>query len=144
MRPFLIPGILASAALCLGPSLAAAPQAPYYQQSRPYYYGDGASAPAAGDFRAGQMLFSAVRADLDRAENNLPAYTSDRYRFDRVRGELSELQRQWDESAYEPRQADNVVRSLDRALDSNDLLPRDRNRLSTDLDQLRGFRDDHE
>jgi hypothetical protein len=125
--------------------MAAPQQAP---QSRPYYYGDRnygePIAPTVSDFRAGQMLFSSVRADLDRAEANLPEYSPDRYRFDRVRGELSELQRQWDESAYTPSQVDHVMRVLDRAIDSSDLLGRDRQMLSADLDQLRAFRDDHE
>lgn len=100
--------------------------------------------PAASDFRSGQMLFSNVRSDLDAAENNLPEYSPDRYRFDRVRGELSELQRHWDESTYEPSQVDVVMRTLDRAISSNDIFGRDRNRLSADLDQLRDFRDAHE
>ncbi len=145
MRLFLIPAVFISSALCFGPALMAAPQqAP---QSRPYYNGDRSysePAPPVSDFRAGQMLFSSVRADLDRAEANLPEYSPDRYRFDRVRGELSELQRQWDESAYTPSEADHVMRAIDRALDSNDLLGRDRQALSADLDQLRAFRDDHE
>jgi hypothetical protein len=96
------------------------------------------------DFRAAQMLFTRVRTDLDRAENNLPEYSPDRYRFDRVRGELSDLQRQWDESAYQPDQADHVIRTLDRALSSNDVWGGDRDRLGADLSQLRAFRDNHE
>jgi len=66
-----------------------------------------------------------------------------RSQLDRVRGELSELQRQWDESAYERHQADTVIRALDRALDNSDLRIRDRDRLTNDLDQLRDFRDSH-
>src|SRR5579863_8143401 len=142
MRQFLIPAIFVSSALCFGPTLGAAPQ-----DTRPYDYGDrtySQRAPVVSDFRSGQMLFTAVRSDLDRAENNLPEYSPDRYRFDRVRGELSELQRQWDETAYEPRQVENVMRALDRALYSNDLWGRDRDRLSADLSQLRGFRDAHD
>jgi hypothetical protein len=145
MRQFLIPASLVSSVLCFGSALFAAPQ----DNSRPYYrgdrvYGEAAPAPAVGDFRAGQMLFTHVRSDLDRAENNLPEYSNDRYRFDRVRGELSELQRNWDESSYEPGQVDAVMRTLDRALSSNDIWGRDRDRLSADLNQLRDFRDAHE
>lgn len=138
MRQFLIPAILASSALCLGPALLAAPQ------NAPYYRDQGTQAPAVSDLRSGQMLFSSIRSDLDVAENNLPEYSPDRYRFDRVRGELSELQRHWDESTYEPSQVDAVVRTLDRALDSHDVWGRDRDRLSSDLNQLRDFRDVHE
>ncbi len=141
MRQFLIPAIFLSTALCFGPTLMASPQnAPYY--GRQGY--NGQAAPGASDYRAGQMLFSNIRGDLDVAENNLPEYSPDRYRFDRVRGELSELQRHWDESSYEPSQVDVVMRTLDRALASNDILGRDRDRLSADLDQLRDFRDAHD
>ena len=56
----------------------------------------------------------------------MPEYTPDRYRFDRVRGELK------------------VIRALDRALSSVDLLPRDRDRWAGDSSQMRAFRDDHE
>jgi hypothetical protein len=142
MRQFLIPALFVSSALCFGPTLGAAPQ-----DTRPYDYGDrtySQRAPVVSDFRAGQMLFTGVRSDLDRAENNLPEYSASRYRFDRVRGELSELQRQWDESAYEPGQVDSVMRAIDRALSSNDLWGRDRDRLSADLNQLRDFRDSHD
>ena len=138
MKQFLIPAIFLSSALCLGPALMAAPQ------NAPYYRDQGNRAPAVSDFRSGQMLFSSIRSDLDVAENNLPEYSPDRYRFDRVRGELSELQRHWDESTYEPSQVDVVIRTLDRVMDSNDLFSRDRDRLSADLNQLRDFRDAHE
>lgn len=107
-------------------------------------YGRAYGAYSASDFRDNQLLFARVRSDLDRAENNLPAYSSNFDRFDRVRGELSELQRQWDENSYEPRQADAAIGALDRALNSNDLLPRDRGRLESDLRELRDFRDSHE
>ena len=141
MKPFLVSSVLVSTALCFGPSLVAAPQ----DTRTPYYYNDRTYAEGAPSyFRSTQMLFASVRSDLDRAENNLPEYSGNRYQFDRVRGELSELQRQWDESAYEPHQADTVIRALDRALDNSDLRIRDRDRLTNDLGQLRDFRDRHE
>jgi hypothetical protein len=135
-KQLLIPSILVSSALCFGPSLIAQAQ----DATPRYNYG----ASSAHDFRDGQMLFANVRSDLDRAENNLPEYAGSRYQFDRVRGELSELQRQWDETAYEPSQADHVIRALDRVLTTSDLLPRDRDRLADDLTRLRDFRDSHE
>jgi hypothetical protein len=114
------------------------------QSVRPSYdYGYGAT--SASDFRDGQMLFSRVRSDLDCAEENLPPFAAgSRSDFDRVRGELSELQRQWDENAYQPRQSDTVITALDRALDSSQLSLRDRDRLSSDLRSPRDFRDSHE
>lgn len=59
-----------------------------------------------GEFRSAQTLFHQVRADLDRAErNSYGDYGDDQRRFERVRGELSELQCQWDENEYSPRHA---------------------------------------
>ena len=138
MRRFLIPSILISSALCLGPSFVAAAQ----DRSPGYKYEYGAS--SARDFHSGQSLFASVRSDLDRAENNMPEYAGSRYQLDRVRGELSELQRQWDETAYEPSQADHVIRALEKALSSTDLLQHDRDSLSDDLNRMRDFRNSHE
>ena len=135
MRKLLIPNIIFSTLLSLG--LSAALQAAPQRYESPY------QAYSGSDFRDGQMLFSRVRSDIDRAENNLPAFSFGRDRFDRVRGELSELQRRWDESTYEPNDADHVIVALDRALSSGGLTPGDRDRLASDLVQLRDFRDTH-
>ena len=136
MKQTFIPSIIVSSLFCCG--LMAAPQAPPQSYQSPY------SATSSRDFRDAQRMFDGVRSDLDQAEGNLPAYTASRDRFDRVRGELSDLQHHWDESTYEPRQADDVIGALDRALDSPDLMPRDRSRLTQDLRFLRDFRDSHE
>ena len=140
MRKILIPNIILSTLLSVGLSAAlqAAPQSeapPRYES--PY------QAQGATDFRDGQMLFARVRSDIDRAESNLPPFSYARERFDRVRGELSELQRRWDESTYEPSNADDVITALDRSLSSSGLMPGDRDRLASDLVQLRDFRDTH-
>ena len=135
MRKLLIPNIIFSTLLSLG--LSAALQAAPQRYESPY------QAQGASDFRDGQLLFSRVRSDIDRAESNLPSFSYARDRFDRVRGELSELQRRWDESTYEPNNADDVIVSLDRALSSSGLMPGDRDRLASDLVQLRDFRDGH-
>lgn len=89
-------------------------------------------------------MLDGIRADIDRAENNLPQYSASRDSFDRLRGELSDLQYHWDENSYQPRQADDVVAALNRVFDSPDLLPRDRTRLAEDLQLVRNFRDGHE
>ena len=137
MKQLLIPNLIASSLLSLGLVVAAPaqPQAPYER---------GPGAYRSTDFRDTQIMFARVRSDLDRAENNLRPFSDSRYNFDRVRGELSDLQRQWDESTYEPSQADAVIRALDRALRTSDLLPRDRDRLASDLANLRDFRDSYE
>ena len=135
MRKLLIPNIIVSTLLSFG--LSAALQAAPQRYESPY------SADGAHDLQNGQLLFSRVRADIDRAESDLPAFSNGRYRFDRVRGELSELQRRWDESTYEPSNADDVIVALNRAMDSSGLSPRDRDRLADDMVQLRDFRDNH-
>ena len=85
MRKLLIKSFIGSSLLALGLSIQA--------QVPPRYdpYDNQANFQ---DFKNTQTLFRQVRSDLDRAENNY-AYFGDQYWFDRVRGELSELQRQW-------------------------------------------------
>jgi hypothetical protein len=141
MRPKLLPNVIASSLLCFGLTAAAFAQGhPPPRGSYDSRYG----AFSQTDFQDNQVLFSHVRSDLDRAENNLPPFAESRNRFDRVRGELSELQRQWDENTFEPAQVDTVIQTLDRAIRTGDLLPRDRDRLVSDLDNLRQFRDNHD
>jgi hypothetical protein len=89
------------------------------------------------DFQNAQSLFRQVRSDLDRAENY--SYSGDRHWFDRVRGELSELQRQWDENEYTPRQTDKVIVALQRVVSENQISFRDRDRLMDDLSRMRDF-----
>ena len=140
MRQKLIPHIIVSSVLSCGLTvgLSAAAQAAPQRYQSPY------GAYSSSDFRDGQSLFERVRSDLDRAENNVDPYSVSRDRFDRVRGELSELQRHWDESTYEPNQTDHVIAALDRVLATTDLLPGDRVRLTDDMGRLRDFRDRHE
>jgi hypothetical protein len=140
MRQLLIPNIIVSSLLCFGLTATASAQqpAPYGRYDRAY------GATSAADFHESQLMFARVRSDLDRAENNLRPFSDSKDNFDRVRGELSELQRQWDENGYQPRQADAVITTLERALRTSDLMPRDRDRLSEDLYSLRDFRDNHE
>jgi len=96
------------------------------------------------DFQDAQTLFHQVRSDLDRADNaSIPAF-ADRSSFDRARGELSALERQWDENEYKPRQVDNVIAALQRVLADNHLLIRDRDRLSEDVGRLRDFLETHQ
>jgi hypothetical protein len=140
MRTNLIPNIIASSLLCFGLTAAAFAQGPPPSHT----YDDRYGAFSRTDFQDNQILFAHVRTDLDRAENNLAPFSDSRARFDRVRGELSELQRQWDENTYQPSQVDTVIQTLDRAVRTSDLLPRDRDRLMADLDNLRQFRDDHD
>ena len=131
MRHALIEALAGSGLLLFG--LNAAPQPP---RDAPYYH--------RGEFESAQSLFRQVRTDIDRAERSAYDNSSgDRSRFARVRGELSELQRQWDESEYAPSQVDNVIVALQRVMDDNNLSDRDRDMLAGDLRQLRDFRSAH-
>ena len=132
MRQLLIKSLVGASLLVFG--LSGQAQAPRYQ-----YYDR-------TDFQNAQTLFHQVRDDIDRAQRNIYSDFGggDQYRFERVRGELSELQRQWDENDYSPRQVDNVIGALQRVLTDSHLLLRDRDLLMSDLSQLRDFRATHE
>ncbi len=86
-------------------------------------------------------LFRQVRSDLDRAQHDL--FPRDTDSIEKARGELNELERQWDQKEYTPRQADYVVSALERVLSENHLSYGDHSRLSDDLDKMRAFRDNH-
>jgi len=137
MRGFLINSLVGTSLLLF--TAGAQAQVPRYEPPTPQYapYGQ-------ADFQDGQALFRQVRTDLDRAQNNVYGDGEDHYVFDRVRGELSDLQRSWDENEYSPRQVDNVARALQQLLGNNHLLLRDRDMLTSDLSRLRDFRESHQ
>ena len=134
MRHRFFKSLVGSSLLVLGLSVQA--------QDRPQRYDPYDNRSNFQDSQNGQSLFRQVRADLDRAENY--AYSGDHYWFDRVRGELSELQRQWDENEYTPRQVDKVIAALQRVVSENQLSFRDRDRLMDDLSRMRDFVATHE
>jgi|SRR5579864_6375905 len=134
MRHPFIKTLIGSSLLVLGLSVQA--------QDRPYRYDPYDNRANFQDFQDAQSLFRQVRSDLDRAQNY--SYATDHYWFDRVRGELSELQRQWDENEYTPRQANKVIDALQRTVSENQLSLRDRDRLRDDLSRLRDFVATHE
>jgi hypothetical protein len=129
MRKLIIKSFIGSSLLALGLSV---------QAQEPQRYDPYDNRASFQDFRSTQSLFRQVRSDLDRAQNNY-AYSGDRYWFDRARGELSELQRQWDENEYTPRQTDKVIVALQRVVSENQLSFRDRDRLMDDLSKMRDF-----
>ena len=88
-----------------------------------------------------KALFGQVRSDLERAEHDI--FPRDTDSIEKARGELNELERQWDAKEYTPRQADYVVSALERVLSENHLSFSDHSRLSDDLSKVRGFRDNH-
>jgi len=88
-----------------------------------------------------KTFFRQVRSDLDRAQHD--AFPRDTDTIEKARGELNELERQWDDKHYTQRQADYVVSALERVVSDNHLSYRDHSRLSDDLDKMRHFRDNH-
>jgi hypothetical protein len=127
MRQLLIKSLVGSSLLLFG--LSAQAQVPRYGYYRT-------------DLQSAQTLFHQVRSDIDRAQRDMYSDFggNEQYRFERVRGELSELQRQWDENDFTGHQIDTVIGALERVLMDNHLLLRDRDTLTSDLSQLRDFR----
>lgn len=136
MRHSLIKSLIGSSLLVLGLSIQA--------QATPQRYDPYDNRANFQDFQDTQSLFHQVRSDLDRAENSSVSPFGDRYSFEKARGELSELQRQWDENEYSPRQADSAIAAMQRVLSDNHLLLRDRDRLTEDLSRMRDFLATHE
>ena len=136
MRHSFVKSLIGSSLLVLGLSIQAQATPQRYDR-----YDNRANVP---DFQDAQSLFHQVRSDLDRAENVSISAFGGHYSFERARGELSELQRQWEENEFAPRQADTVIAALQRVLSENHLLIRDRDRLYEDVSRMRDFLATHE
>jgi len=83
-------------------------------------------------------LFERVREDVEHVQRISWPGGGDQYRLERVKQELNELQEaggRWDD-----RELDDVIRALDRVVDDNRLMPRDREILRDDLSRLRDLR----
>ena len=89
-------------------------------------------------------LFDRVRADLDHVQSATPTLSADEYRLVRVKHELGELQRKYEDRGYDQGEMDDVIHAMERVVADNHLAPRDRDMLSDDLNHLRNFRDHHE
>jgi hypothetical protein len=94
------------------------------------------------DSQDAKTLFGPIRSDLDRAQHD--AFPRNTDSIEKARGELNELERQWDTRKYDPRQAEDVIVALQRILSENHLSPGDRGRLSDDLSRLRVFLESHQ
>lgn len=125
MRIFTVKNLVALGILTLGFGVQA--------QAKPQRY------VVAGDDP--KMLFSDVRSDLERAQQD--AFPRDTDSIERARAELNALDDQWSKNGATSRQADVVISALERVLSDNHLSLRDRGRLSDDLSKVRRFRDEH-
>jgi hypothetical protein len=90
------------------------------------------------------MFFQNIREDLDRATADASRFGGARYRLVRTRQQLDDLQSKLSRGFYDARQLTEVIGSLQRIVDSNQLAPRDRNILAEDLQRLDDFRVRHE
>jgi hypothetical protein len=126
------------------PPLAPAPPPPgRFDQGRPDHdddrYWRDRNEWSRGDWRA--RFFDRVRDDVDHVERYAFPGNGDRYRLDRTRQELTELQRAWEDRRINYRDLDDVIDALGRVVRDNRLSPRDRDVLEDDVNRLREFRD---
>jgi hypothetical protein len=89
-------------------------------------------------------LFSHVRMDLDHVQNTTWPGGKDRYRIDRTKQELNELQGKLEHHRYDEHELDDVIGSLGRVVADNRMSPRDREVLNDDLNRLRDYRAHHD
>jgi hypothetical protein len=89
-------------------------------------------------------LFERVRADLEHIQSVTPVFSGDEYRLVRVREELGELQRKYEDHGYDSAKMEDVVAAMQRVVSDNHLAGRDRDMLSDDLTRLREFQDHHD
>jgi len=89
-------------------------------------------------------LFERVRADVDHIQSETPILSRDEYRLVRVKEELGELQRRYDDHGYDSAKMDDVIGALQHVVSDNHLSGRDRDMLSDDLSHLREFQEHHD
>jgi hypothetical protein len=89
-------------------------------------------------------LFSHVRMDLDHVQSVTWPGGRDRYRIDRTKHELDELQGKLENRRYDEHELNDVIGSLGRVVADNRMGPRDRELLNDDLNRLREYREHHD
>jgi hypothetical protein len=89
-------------------------------------------------------LFERVRADLDHVQSVTPEFSGDQYRLVKVKEELGELQRRYEDRGYDSAKMDDVVAALQHVVADNRLSGRDRDMLNDDLGHLRDFQEHHD
>jgi hypothetical protein len=116
-----------------GPPMVAAPRpgGDWYHERDEWARGD--------DWR--NRLFERVRLDIDQIQRVTWPSGGDQYRLERTKEQLNHLQANMNGGRWDPRELDEVIRSLDRVVDDNRMSPRDREVLRDDLRRLREFRD---
>jgi len=100
-----------------------------------------------GRFRDEQWrghLFAHVRMDLEHVQSVTWPGGRDRYRIDRTKHELDEMQGKLERGRYDEHELNEVIGSLNRVVADNRMGPRDREVLNDDLNRLRDYRAHHE
>jgi hypothetical protein len=89
-------------------------------------------------------LFNHIRVDLDHVQSVTWPGGHDRYRIDKTKFELNELQGKLEHHIYDERELNGVIGSLDKVVLDNHMGPREREILNDDLNRLRDYRAHHE
>ena len=89
-------------------------------------------------------LFAHVRLDLDHVQSVTWPHGHDRYRIERTKHELDELQAKLERRGYDEHELNEVIDALHKVVADNRMGPRDREVLRDDLDRLRKYREHHE
>lgn len=89
-------------------------------------------------------LFSHVRMDLDHVQGETWPRGGDRYRLERTKHELDELQGKLENHRYDEHELSDVIGSLNRVVADNHMSPRNRQILNDDLNRLRDYRAHHD
>ena len=89
-------------------------------------------------------MFSHVKMDLEHVQNATWPHGGDRYRIDRTKHELDELQFKLENRRYDERELNDVIGSLHSVVADNRMGPRDREVLNDDLNRLRDYRAHHD
>jgi len=89
-------------------------------------------------------VFSQVRADLDHVQSVTWPGGHDRYRLDKTKQKLDELQAKLESHRYDKNELDAVIGDLHKVVADNHMAPRDRDVLNDDLMRLREYREHHD
>ena len=95
-----------------------------------------------GDWRG--RLFEHVRMDLDHIQHSTWPGGGDRYRIERTKHELGELQVKLEHGRYDEHELNDVIGAMNRVVADNHMGPRDREVLNDDLNRMRDYRAHHD
>jgi hypothetical protein len=100
-----------------------------------------ANAQVYGDYRGAREPLDRVRADLDRAAENIGYLSRGEFaRFNHAREEIAEFQDKWNRGFFDRHELDDVIGSLQHVVSGNRLRYEDRDILFYDLQRLREIR----